>query len=203
MLSSYVAAMRVIHHRIHAVAAGFGQWEETIDYQKHIDEEFLAGRASPWTLFVCDGGPYAAWHPADGTDPLPIRRDHMGRILAYEPVLACLRLRYRGAGRRPESKGLTGEEGWRRTISAAVTGSRSTLNTRSQVQMAAVLMPHARRTLAQRLMGLAERRGQSFALRQTWVKNMHQDNSLCGIMALSGIGPRACAAVSFAAQEAA
>jgi len=99
-------------------------------------------------LLVNEGGVFA-------TIPIgSLRRDHAARLAVYDAIGIGQTLRYRGGDRPNESKGIFNEEGWRRSVSGSITGSRQTLNTRSRTHLRAVLVPWVEQQIRRRLTGL-------------------------------------------------
>jgi hypothetical protein len=145
------------HQTVVAIAGGLrpesigsdGRWcgegPDTTDVQFLLDRRRNKTTWEDDDLLVNEGGIYA--HCAAG----PLRRDHAGKLVASDAVLLGRALRYRGCGRRNESKGIRQEEGWRRTLGQVLCGDRAGLNTRSRAALADVILPWCAQIRTQRV----------------------------------------------------
>jgi hypothetical protein len=156
---AYLHTIDRLARRISPVAQGCMDLGETLGYAQDLDDRFLNGTAEIDDLFVRDGGGYALYSPIDGSSGLHLRREQWSRVIASDAVLLAWNLRYRGAGRKNETKGLSGEEGRRRGIAQRITGRRDGINTRSMRDMAQNVMPWLSERYAERATALAVCRG--------------------------------------------
>lgn len=187
---AYEASMRDLHRRFGICAHGFSSANEGDCCKQEYENRILAGEQDYHLLFSNDGGAYARFAPGDETDDLHVRREHYGAILARDPVLIARSLRYRGGNRPNESKGLSGEEGIRRTLSATITGRRDGIETRSQVKMIQVLVPHILRVMRQRAQRLAKERDIPPSQREDFIRTATSPSLMVMPLGTCGISYR-------------
>lgn len=184
---AYCDVVGALAQRIVASASGCMDLGETLGYAAYLDKKFVDGTAEMADLFVRDGGGYGYLVSKMGNSSLYLRREHWARAVASDAVLLGWNLRYRGAGRKNETKGLSAEEGKRRGISQVITGRRDGINTRSMRDVAAKLVPWLCQRYAQRAEALAQLRELPVHRTPAFVANVASDFPLTQLASRTGI----------------